>query len=59
MDHAVDARDVAIVFLRMGALKFVPNEADTVRPFTANSLLLLFFTNIPITKESWERRWPF
>jgi uncharacterized membrane protein YkgB len=59
MDHAVDARDVAIVFLRMGALKLVPNEADTLRPFTANSLLLLLFTNIPITKESWERRWPF
>ena len=34
---------VAIVFLWIGALKFVPYEADSITPFVANSPFLSFF----------------
>ncbi|CAG2138134.1 reactive chlorine resistance membrane protein RclC [Cupriavidus plantarum] len=34
---------VAIVFLWIGALKFVPYEADSITPFVANSPFMRFF----------------
>jgi uncharacterized membrane protein YkgB len=34
---------IAIVFLWIGALKFVPYEADSITPFVANSPVLSFF----------------
>ncbi|MWL88942.1 reactive chlorine resistance membrane protein RclC [Cupriavidus sp. SW-Y-13] len=34
---------VAIIFLWIGALKFVPYEADSITPFVANSPFLSFF----------------
>ena len=34
---------VAIVFLWIGALKFVPYEADSITPFVANSPFMSFF----------------
>ncbi|MGY2291839.1 reactive chlorine resistance membrane protein RclC [Pseudomonas sp. SDO528_S397] len=34
---------IAIVFLWIGALKFVPYEADSITPFVANSPFLSFF----------------
>jgi reactive chlorine resistance protein C len=34
---------VAIIFLWIGALKFVPYEADSITPFVANSPVLSFF----------------
>ena len=34
---------VGIVFLWIGALKFIPYEADSITPFVANSPLLSFF----------------
>lgn len=38
---------IAIVFLWIGALKFVPYEADSITPFVANSPLMSFFYNHP------------
>ena len=38
---------VAIVFLWIGALKFVPYEADSITPFVANSPFLYFFYKHP------------
>ncbi|MDB6049470.1 MAG: hypothetical protein JWR17_2216 [Pseudomonas sp.] len=34
---------VAIIFLWIGALKFVPYEADSITPFVANSPVMSFF----------------
>ena len=34
---------IAIIFLWIGALKFVPFEADSITPFVANSPLMSFF----------------
>ncbi|MDY0881505.1 reactive chlorine resistance membrane protein RclC [Dongia soli] len=34
---------IAIVFLWIGALKFVPYEADSITPFVANSPVMSFF----------------
>lgn len=34
---------VAIIFIWIGALKFVPYEADSITPFVANSLVMSFF----------------
>lgn len=39
---------IAIVFLWIGALKFVPYEADSITPFVANSPLMSYFYNHPI-----------
>lgn len=38
---------IAIVFLWIGALKFVPYEADSITPFVANSPFLSFFYEHP------------
>src|SRR5258705_5065554 len=38
---------IAIVFLWIGALKFVPYEADSITPFVANSPLMYFFYKHP------------
>ena len=38
---------IAIVFLWIGALKFVPYEADSITPFVANSPVLSFFYDHP------------
>jgi uncharacterized membrane protein YkgB len=38
---------IAIVFLWIGALKFVPFEADSITPFVANSPVMSFFYNHP------------
>lgn len=37
---------IAIVFIWIGLLKFVPYEADSITPFVANSPLCLFSMNI-------------
>jgi uncharacterized membrane protein YkgB len=34
---------VAIIFIWIGALKFVPYEADSITPFVANSPVMSFF----------------
>jgi len=39
---------IAIVFLWIGALKFVPYEADSITPFVANSPFMSFFYNDPV-----------
>ena len=38
---------IAIVFLWIGGLKFVPYEADSITPFVANSPLMSFFYERP------------
>ena len=38
---------VAIIFIWIGALKFVPYEADSITPFVANSPAMSFFYNHP------------
>lgn len=38
---------IAIIFLWIGALKFVPYEADSITPFVANSPFMSFFYNEP------------
>ncbi|MDI2146199.1 YkgB family protein [Pseudomonas sp. ITA] len=38
---------IGIVFLWIGALKFVPYEADSITPFVANSPFMSFFYNHP------------
>lgn len=38
---------VAIIFLWIGALKFVPYEADSITPFVANSPFMSFFYQHP------------
>jgi len=38
---------VAIIFLWIGALKFVPYEADSITPFVANSPAMSFFYQHP------------
>src|SRR3979411_3092204 len=38
---------IAIVFLWIGALKFVPYEADSITPFVANSPFMSFFYEHP------------
>jgi uncharacterized membrane protein YkgB len=38
---------IAIVFMWIGALKFVPFEADSITPFVANSPVMSFFYNHP------------
>lgn len=38
---------IAIVFLWIGGLKFVPYEADSITPFVANSPLMSYFYNHP------------
>jgi uncharacterized membrane protein YkgB len=38
---------IAIVFLWIGALKFVPYEADSITPFVANSPVMFFFYEHP------------
>lgn len=38
---------IAIVFIWIGALKFVPYEADSITPFVANSPFLSFFYKHP------------
>jgi uncharacterized membrane protein YkgB len=38
---------IAIVFLWIGALKFVPYEADSITPFVANSPFMSFFYDHP------------
>jgi uncharacterized membrane protein YkgB len=38
---------IAIVFFWIGALKFVPYEADSITPFVANSPVMLFFYEKP------------
>src|SRR6202023_1840442 len=38
---------IAIVFFWIGALKFVPYEADSITPFVANSPLMSFFYEQP------------
>jgi uncharacterized membrane protein YkgB len=38
---------IAIVFLWIGALKFVPYEADSITPFVANSPVMSFFYERP------------
>ena len=38
---------IAIVFMWIGLLKFVPYEADSITPFVANSLLMSFFYEHP------------
>lgn len=58
---------IAVVFIWIGALKFVPYEADSITPFVANSPVMSFFYNHPkeykahLTKEgelkTSEREW--
>jgi reactive chlorine resistance protein C len=38
---------IAVVFLWIGALKFVPYEADSITPFVANSPVMSFFYKHP------------
>ncbi|SEV93727.1 reactive chlorine resistance membrane protein RclC [Luteibacter sp. 329MFSha] len=38
---------IAIVFIWIGMLKFVPYEADSITPFVANSPVMSFFYNHP------------
>lgn len=38
---------IAIIFIWIGALKFVPYEADSITPFVANSPFMSFFYNEP------------
>lgn len=38
---------IAIIFLWIGALKFVPYEADSITPFVANSPVMSFFYKHP------------
>lgn len=38
---------IAVVFLWIGALKFVPYEADSITPFVANSPVMSFFYQHP------------
>jgi uncharacterized membrane protein YkgB len=38
---------VAIIFIWIGALKYVPYEADSITPFVANSPAMSFFYNHP------------
>src|SRR3954464_12074875 len=38
---------IAIIFLWIGALKFVPYEADSITPFVANSPFMFFFYEHP------------
>lgn len=38
---------IATVFLWIGALQFVPYEADSIRPFVANSPFMSFFLRAP------------
>ncbi|WP_157220958.1 reactive chlorine resistance membrane protein RclC [Flavisphingomonas formosensis] len=38
---------IAIIFLWIGALKFVPYEADSITPFVANSPVMSFFYERP------------
>lgn len=38
---------VAIIFIWIGALKFVPYEADSITPFVANSPVMSFFYSHP------------
>lgn len=38
---------IAIVFIWIGLLKFVPYEADSITPFVANSPVMSFFMSIP------------
>lgn len=38
---------IAIIFLWIGALKFVPYEADSITPFVANSPVMSVFYNHP------------
>ncbi|MFK8254111.1 reactive chlorine resistance membrane protein RclC [Ancylobacter terrae] len=38
---------IAIIFLWIGALKFVPYEADSITPFVANSPFMSFFYTEP------------
>jgi uncharacterized membrane protein YkgB len=38
---------IALVFLWIGALKFVPYEADSITPFVANSPLMFFLYEHP------------
>jgi reactive chlorine resistance protein C len=38
---------IAIVFMWIGALKFVPYEADSITPFVANSPVMSFFYEHP------------
>lgn len=37
---------IAIVFIWIGLLKFVPYEADSITPFVANSPVMSFFMSI-------------
>jgi uncharacterized membrane protein YkgB len=39
---------IAVVFFWIGALKFVPYEADSITPFVANSPVMSFFYEHPI-----------
>ncbi len=43
---------IAIVFLWIGALKFVPYEADSITPFVANSPVMNFFYKDPADYKS-------
>jgi len=38
---------IAIVFIWIGLLKFVPYEADSITPFVANSPVMSFFYEHP------------
>ena len=38
---------IAVIFLWIGALKFVPYEADSITPFVANSPVMSFFYEHP------------
>lgn len=38
---------IAIIFLWIGALKFIPYEADSITPFVANSPVMSFFYGHP------------
>ncbi|HGT6054222.1 TPA: DUF417 family protein, partial [Escherichia coli] len=38
---------IAIVFMWIGLLKFIPYEADSIVPFVANSPFMSFFYNDP------------
>jgi uncharacterized membrane protein YkgB len=38
---------IAVVILWIGALKFVPYEADSITPFVANSPVMSFFYKHP------------
>lgn len=38
---------IAIVFIWIGLLKFVPYEADSITPFVANSPFMSFFYEHP------------